>query len=328
MGALARWFGMAICAAALTAPAASSAGDDVIPGAAGFVVHDAGETLREWCEVDAEGRTWLVLPDGLRFELVTSTSDPVIANPGDGSFHPFDPVEVRAALSAVRFPLRGLAARVFLLPYPRRLGLESAAAPGVILLSPGVLPIAREHQHAELVHELGHVLQYARLPDSDTEGWARYRRLRGIEGDAYAASSRHADRPHEIFAEDFRYLFGGPWANTSGTIENQALPLPDAVEGLEPFLLALGASPGPIAIRVTPNPARGALEFARADVVRAPLDVFDASGRRLAALPATAAAGGTRWHWDAADPRRPRAGVLFARVRGEAGPATRFAVLP
>jgi len=54
-----------------------------------------------------------------RFELITSISDPLISNGGDGSFHPFDESQVRSALSQVRFPLPGLSADVFLLPYPR-----------------------------------------------------------------------------------------------------------------------------------------------------------------------------------------------------------------
>lgn len=299
--------------------------------ASGFVIHDPEETLRDWCEVDADGRVWLELPGDLRFELVPSITDPAIPNPGDGSFHPYDVAEVIAALAGVRFPLEGVTAQVFLLPYPRRHGFDSAAGPGLMLLSPGVRPVAREHQHAEFVHELGHVVQYALMPDADAGTWSRYRRLRGIEDGVYAASSAHADRPHEIFAEDFRYLFGGAWANTTGSIENAALQLPDGVEGLEAFLLALAVpAREPVALRVIPNPARGALEFSRTAALGAPLDVYDAAGRRVATLSAEAAAGVTRWRWDGLDPqgRRPQGGMLFARVRGETRAATRVALLP
>ena len=59
-----------------------------------------------------------------------------------------------------------------------------------------------------------------RIPD-DADGWTRYRALRGIGGASVCnASAPHADRPHEIFAEDFR-PFGGDLANYSGTIENR-----------------------------------------------------------------------------------------------------------
>ena len=88
-------------------------------------VHDADETLRNFCRTDAEGRMWLQVPSGARFELVTSVDDPVIANPGDGTFHPFDAAQVHDAIAEVRYPLDGITADVFILPFPRRSGLES-----------------------------------------------------------------------------------------------------------------------------------------------------------------------------------------------------------
>lgn len=330
MGTLARCFAAVLAAAAL-APAAGAHEVGAVAPASGFIIHDATETLSEWCSTDPSGRVWLEAPGGLRFELVPEVDDPAIPNPGDGAFHPYSRSEVEAALAGVRYPLEGVAAHVFLLPFPRRHGLESAAGPGLILLAPGVRPIAREHQHAEFVHELGHVVQYARMPDTDGESWSRYRRLRGIEDSGFAASSPHADRPHEIFAEDFRYLFGGAWANTTGSIENAALVLPDAVAGLEVFLrsLAVPVSP-PIALRAAPNPARGAIEFVRDGAVDRPLDIFDAAGRRVATVAAEPQAGVTRWHWDGRDARghAPRVGAHFARVRGNTGPAARVTLLP
>src|SRR5438105_424617 len=133
----------------------------------GFVIHEAGETLRDYCASDASGTLWLTLPDGARFELITSTADAAIANPGDGAFHPFEASEVRAALAATGFPVAAVSAEVFLLPYPRRAQLESAAGPGLILLSPGVRALTREHQHAEFVHELRHRVHYGFFPARD-----------------------------------------------------------------------------------------------------------------------------------------------------------------
>src|SRR5260221_1841475 len=139
--------------------------------ARGFVIHEPAEVLDRYCARDDSGALWLTLPGGARFELVTLTSDPAITNPGDGSFHPFDPAEVRSALQSVRFPVTSVSAEVFLLPYPRRNGLESAAGPELILLSPGVRPLSREHQHAEFDHELWHVVQYAVRPDAGRPRW-------------------------------------------------------------------------------------------------------------------------------------------------------------
>src|SRR5262245_40734798 len=153
--------GMALaCVALLLAPRAAAA-NEVHTGAAhvaGLVIHDATETVRDYCRFE-DGKLWLVLPGGSRWELVTSTADPLIPNPGDGTFHPFDEHELQAALGELSYPVHGLSAEVFILPYPRRASLESAAGPGLILLSPGVRALSPEHQHSEFVHELGHVVQ-------------------------------------------------------------------------------------------------------------------------------------------------------------------------
>jgi len=294
----------------------------------GFVIHDATETLRDFCETDESGALWFALPGGSRWELVRSTSDPAILNPGDGAFHAYDVAEVRATLTEVGYPIERLSAEIFILPFPRRSALESAAGPGLILLSPGVQPLTPEHQHAELVHELGHVVQYALMPDVNGAEWQTYRKLRGITDESvYNAAAVHANRPHEIFAEDFRATFGDPLATYSGTIENASLSPPDAVPGLESFLLGL-AGPG-LALAAAPNPTRGWTQFSRAGVTTAPLDLFDLSGRRVASLAPSSISGGTLWIWSGRDAsgRSIGAAVLFAKVRGERSAAVRFALM-
>jgi hypothetical protein len=296
-----------------------------------LVVHDSAETLNDYCHRDAEGRLWLTLPGGSSFELITSIDDPSIVNQGDGAFHPFDAAEVQSALAAVRYPLETIRADVFLLPYPRRGGFPSAAGPALILLSPGVRPLSREQQHATLVHELGHVVQYQLMPDIDRSHWNAYRRLRGIQdASVYSDTGLHANRPHEIFAEDFRALFGDPLACYSGTIENSSLEPPSQVRGLDRFFLELiGAWPVASQLAVSPNPARGPLRFSRSGVEAAPLDVFDASGRRVATLDPIPVAGGVEWAWSGLDRsgRAVRNQVVFAKVRGESFGFARVAVL-
>ncbi len=324
----------------LAVPSSARASEIAAQGApttSGIVIHDAAETLRDWCRTDEQGLLWLELPGGARYELVTSVDDPAIANQGDGSFHAFDAAEVAAALAAVSYPLGDVAADVFLLPFPRRAGLSSAAGTGLILLSPGVYPLPRTQQHAEVVHELGHVVQRADLPDSDTAAWTRYRALRGIlDASVYNADAAHADRPHEIFAEDFRALFGGALATSSGTIENATLTPPDQVPGLEGFLRSLAGPPLAAVLGAVPNPGRGAVVFslgATAPAVgsRAPLalDLFDVTGRRLATLRSTAAGDGQLWSWDGRDERgrRVEPGVVFARTR-DGGASARVVLLP
>ena len=297
---------------------------------AGFRIHSAEQTLAENCRW-VDGRLVFTIPGGGSWELVTSTEDPCISNPGDGEFHPFDVAEVERALGGVRYPLRRVAAEVFILPYPRRAGLESAAGPGLILLSPGVRPIAPEQQHAEFTHELGHVVQYVVLPDADTENWSRYRLLRGID-DAmvYSHDAMHADRPHEIFAEDFRVLFGPVLANSAGTIENAELSYPTQITGLESFLHSLAVSANPAVLAVLGNGSRGAVRLSRAGHAPAPLDLFDVAGRRLATVAPLADALGSTWLWDGRDAtgREVRSAVIFARVRDGLGGATRIVRLP
>lgn len=320
-----------LLAGLLAAPAcANELMTSCAPTSSHIVIHDASETLRDWCRLDAQGVLWLVLPGGASFELVTSPSDPAISNHGDGSFHAFDAGEVHAALAAVRYPLAGLAADVYILPYPRRAGLTSAAGPGLILLSPGVYPVPREQQHAEFDHELGHVVHYARLPDQDATDWDRYRALRGI-GDfsVYSYASAHADRPHEIFAEDFRALFGGALANSTGSIENLALRPPAQVAGLADFMLSLSGMPLSVTLGVRPNPARGPLVFSRKGTATVALDLFDLAGRHLATVAPEAVDGSVRWSWDGRDEsgRRAGPGVVFARVR-DGSASVRVTLLP
>ena len=289
----------------------------------GIVVHGAQETLRDFCH-EQDGGLWLTLPNGMSWELVTSTSDPAVTNPGDGAFHSYETTEIDAALAQVHFPLEHVSAEIFVLPFPRRTSLESAAGRGLILLSPGVRPLSREHQHAELVHELGHVVQYALLPDADAQGWSEYRRIRGLSADTYTSMSTHADRPHEIWAEDFRALFGGVMANTNGTIENASLTYPTQVTGLTEFMQALSSTAAANA-RLTAVPvSRGAVTFSRFGSSTAKLDVFDAAGRRLATVAPTAGMASVAWTWDGTDAsgRALRGEVIFARARdGHGGTA-------
>jgi hypothetical protein len=207
---------------------------------------------------------------------------------------------------------------------------QSAAGPKLILLSPGVRPLSQEHQHAEFIHELGHVVQYALMPDGDARGWASYRSLRHIEDDGrFSSTSKHADRPHEIFAEDFRALFGGARATYSGTIENDEITPPQQVQGLEDFLFTLSGIDEFVGFAATPNPTRGPIQFALGHAALVPLDLFDASGRRIATVEPRAVWSGVEWTFCGQDDRGRRVGpgVLYARPRGTSN-TMRVVVLP
>ncbi|MBI5169842.1 MAG: hypothetical protein HZA61_10170 [Candidatus Eisenbacteria bacterium] len=309
--------------AALSLTAASGVSANELSSSAranGIVIHSAEETLRDYCSWNA-GRLYLNIPGGASYELVTTVTDPAIVNKGDGSFHPYDAAEVRSALNGVRYPLQRVAAEVFVLPYPRRNGLDSAAGPGLILLSPGVRPLSLEQQHAEFTHELGHVVQYTVLPDADTTGWNRYRRLRNLDA-TYAGAAAHSDRPHEIFAEDFRVLFGDALANYSGTIENADLAYPTTVSGLDAFLVELADAPVAMSsLRVAGSGYRGAVQFTRDGMGASSLELYDVTGRHLTTLAPVANGSSATWNWDGRDSagRAVKGEVVFARARDGRG---------
>jgi hypothetical protein len=132
--------------------------------------------------------------------------------------------------------------------------------------------------------------------------WSRTRW--GIEDtQLYNVHAAHRDRPHEIFAEDIRALFGGSVANYAGSIENPALVLPDEVDGLEVFLRALAdqgratrTPPARIPLPLYPNPTRSGATLALAgegDGTPLTLTVFDVRGRLVARRTMTGS-----YHWD------------------------------
>ncbi len=268
---------------------------------------------RAWLEIPGYGSTELILPE---------SGDP------SSAYHPHAALDVYDALAAVVHTALPETLSVFCLPYPRK-GLTSSSTAGArIFLSPGALPIPREVTHMVATHELGHAMHNRHLPESDTAGWQAYRKLRDIEDTSvYCADALHRNRPREIFAEDFRYLCGGALANYSGTIENGALPAPDAVPGLHGFLLALGqgqvVAAGPLVASNYPNPfnpqTRLALAAAREQLgLPLTIEVFDAAGRRVRTLYlGTLERLFLEVEWDGRDERGGAlaSGVYFARIR-------------
>jgi len=225
------------------------------------------EDIMAMTSTDTDGRLILQVPGGASYELVDDILDPQIVNKGDGSFHP---VSVDWAIDALAkvdvsgarmsFPVN-----VYVLPLPRSGFLTSSACGGDIFLSPGVCEVSRCIVACTVTHELGHVFQHHFVPERDGEKWPDYLKLRGIEDEAvYSPNGPHMSRPVEIFAEDFRYLFGGSEACYSGRIENPDLPTPDDVRGLEEFFVALVApveianaglrGAGPFSLSNYPNP--------------------------------------------------------------------------
>ena len=291
---------------------------------------------------DKHGNIW---------ELVEDPAAPVISNKGDGAFHPFDPAAVAAACEAVSFPLEKLNVEIFILPYPRADLLDCSADDGAIYLSPGMYEVHEAHTHMIVTHELGHCVQREFMPERERNLWARYRELRGISDfAAYNAATQHSMRPQEIFAEDFRWLFGDALSKYSGTIENPELVLPDRVAGLKEYMLSLaevrlGRSTAPstvadLEITSYPNP------FSKATTVSLKMGqtsnamgyaigstsvralVFDACGRSIKDLGRSNVGGNThvQFRWDGTDDygRHLASGVYFLRVELDQGSNSSF----
>jgi len=156
---------------------------------------------------------------------------------------------------------------------------------------------------------------------------ADFRSLRGIEDEAiYGEHAAHSHRPHEIFAEDFRFLFGGPMANTTAAskiaicpcrMRSPACASSSCLWGRSPWSLRRAGSsqrsPNPF------NPRTWVSISAESTELGAPLtvQVFDAGGRMVRSLheagsnlPAWISSGRT----DDAGREMP-AGVYFSLIR-------------
>jgi hypothetical protein len=328
-----------------------SAGRQISPRALVLAAVAAGVAAPAWAEIrlapnvvvlepadvldrhltSAGGTDWVEIPGHTPWALVSAMEG------GDGAaHHAVDPGRAADAWRAVRAGFRErLALTIVCLPRPRRDLPNSSAEDNLIYLSPGSAPYDASQVGFLLAHEMGHCVHRELLPDSDDAGWARYRRVRGIEDTAtYHDWAPHAYRPREIFAEDFRFLFGGRLANYSGSIENRDLPLPDEVPGLAAFMLGLigesaeadaAGSFDVAALRVFPQPSSGPTTFAVAGGGGAPgaaraLRIVDVSGRLVARLAASEGAGSSLLYlWDGRSSagRRVSPGVFYAMLGGE-----------
>ena len=217
--------------------------------------------------VTYNGESIIPLDDGRYFRVITDINDPAIINKGDGAFHPFQMDKVIEVLGSINHPRLDLDITVYLLPYPRRSVLVSSAFGNEIYLSPHVLEIASEVSAYIVTHEVGHIFQFQNIPDTNSDTWARFKAIRGITNtDRFSDYGAHAYRPKEIFAEDFRVLFGSEEAKFGGVIENPELCSPEQVAGLKSFMLNLDPVPvEPMVIaslKSFPNPFNPRTEIA------------------------------------------------------------------
>jgi len=306
-------------------------------------LYTAEEIISEMTERSYDGSLIFRVDDGLSYKLIEDINDPDIVSRGDGSFHPHEEDAIMRALREVDLAesIVEIDVKVYLLPYPRRGLMFSSACGERIFISPGVFIPSPGISAYLVTHELGHCVQNKYLPLEDTENWNEYLGIRGILGDSdYGFNACHCNDPVEIFAEDFRYLFGGELSNYSGGIENQLLPLPDMVNGLEEFLVALVGkqrSDEPVekmfaageSFRASnyPNP------FNPSTTIRAVFDeefyrskpdvdigVYDVSGRLVDTIFSGSLTSGVlevRWNGKTSRGDEAGSGVYFYRIRAD-----------
>jgi hypothetical protein len=178
-----------------------------------------------------------------------------LASPA-GAAYPFETAYVVDALAGMHGFETRVDVEIFILDrVPTEAG-GSFARRGAIYLAPGTGPVPAEVVAYITVHEMGHVLTWARF-DEYPGRWDSYLQLRGVDAVAEPALVAHADRPREILAEDIRFLFGGALANSNHSIENHDLAIPSQVDGLADLLAGYLAEETPAqALRAAafPNP--------------------------------------------------------------------------
>jgi hypothetical protein len=240
---------------------------------------------------------------------------------GESLYRPMPVGEVAEALGQISFPLQTLDGDIVILPVPRRDMVESTAEGTVVFLSPGRVDYPREHIHYTVTHEMGHVLHHVLMPDSREDLWKEYARLRGIDWQRAREAQDHASRLHEIFAEDFRVLFGSDLARCGTGVENHDISPPGEVPGLREFFLSLlDQWQGKVRIYASPNPFRGQVLIKGIcvgdDVHLDDVTIFDTQGRVIHTIRASALGRG-EIIWDAKNSSglTVAPGVYFMAIR-------------
>jgi hypothetical protein len=282
-----------------------------------LTIHDVDEVREHF--IERRGEKHFLTLDGREWELVV---DPAELPLGHDRFYPMNGAEIGAALDELRFSGE-LSGHLIVLPYPRRDVLRSSFENGVIFLSPGIRPVPTEHVHATVIHEVGHLVQHERAPEGSLE-WSEYLSMRQLDAERFHDDAPHRDRPREIFAEDFRHVFGGPLATSSGVIENPLLRLPEDVPGLVAwFERTISGSAIEAASQIAfPNPVRsGSILHARFDraaslelgVTAKVLDVAGRLVRELRGFRLDSTSVEFRWDLRNREGRRASPGVYFIR---------------
>jgi len=172
-----------------------------------------------------------------------------------GVYLNMNPIPVQLAkniIEKIQFPLMWLKVPLFLLPFRLMVyegtwtGLEynGRAYPSHIVYGARREAPVKESIGSLIVHELGHSLCY-RFVDPNfrdkkyTKKFREYMKLRGGVSDGWNdhMSTPWEKRPSELFAEDFRYLFGPDYAREEEFLHYRHIDLPG--EDIRRFMLEL-----------------------------------------------------------------------------------------
>ena len=152
-----------------------------------------------------------------------------------------DSEEYLRVLKEVRFPLEAAGPyKIYFLAYKLKNDTSTLALTfkdNSTVVFGTYFKFSEEKLNQLAVHELGHQIAFRLMNDAK---WKKYIKLRGLENSRIYNNHTEvfSNRPQEIFAEDFRLLFGGDAAMKAAHI-NKDIPTPDKAPGLKDFFLAL-----------------------------------------------------------------------------------------
>lgn len=172
---------------------------------------------------------------------------------GVNSKYPIPLDLAQEVVNDIQFPLHWLDVPVFLFPFRLMVydkgmftGLEynGRAYPTHIVYGARNQTPTKEDIGSLIIHEIGHALCYKYVdPDfSDkqfTPKMQEYMKLRGLEG--MTDNDEWEYRPSEIFAEDFRHLFGTGYMRTEEFLPYKHVPPP--TEAIREWMLSLVPEP-------------------------------------------------------------------------------------
>jgi len=172
-----------------------------------------------------------------------------------GVYLGMNPIPVQLAkniIEDIQFPLMWLNVPLFLLPFRLMVydkgwtGLEynGRAYPSHIVYGARKEKPTKESIGALIVHEIGHALCYKFVDPcytdfKETDKFKEYREIRGIPEYWRDKSHFWSRRPSEVWAEDFRYLFGPDYARQEEFLHYGSVELDPPGKEIRELMLSL-----------------------------------------------------------------------------------------